>query len=395
MVAVTPRTETRRSVLPWRRHQVDVALAPLLEAYLEGHKKADTTRIEAAYDVALEAHSEQVRRSGELYISHPLGVARILADLGLDDVTIAAALLHDAVEDTPLTKEQLEELFGGEVAAIVDGVTKLDRMEFESRLAQQAATMRKMLVAMANDIRVLLIKLADRLHNMRTIASLPEAKQSRIARETLDIYAPLAHRLGIGDIKWQLEDLAFAVLHPKRYAEIEHLVATALARTRCRPRRRARRDPPAARGAAHRGRGHRPAEALLVDLREDGRARQGLRRGPRPARGARRRRLGEGLLRRARLDPRVVATGPGSLQGLHRAAEVQPLPVAPHHRGGTGRPSGRGADPDRGHEPARRVRCRRALGLQGVGVGQERDRLRAGSSASSSGSTRPRTPSSS
>jgi guanosine-3',5'-bis(diphosphate) 3'-pyrophosphohydrolase len=226
MVGVVPRPETRRSVLPWRRHQVDVALAPLLEAYLEGHKKADTARIEAAYDVALVAHAEQVRRSGEPYISHPLGVARILADLGLDDVTIAAALLHDAVEDTELTQEQLEELFGHEVAAIVDGVTKLDRMEFESRLAQQAATMRKMLVAMANDIRVLLIKLADRLHNMRTIASLPEAKQSRIARETLDIYAPLAHRLGIGEIKWQLEDLAFAVLHPKRYAEIEQLVAT-------------------------------------------------------------------------------------------------------------------------------------------------------------------------
>src|SRR3954447_588435 len=225
MVGVVPRPETRRSVLPWRRHQVDVALAPLLEAYLEGHKKADTARIEAAYDVALEAHSEQVRRSGELYISHPLGVARILADLGLDDVTIAAALLHDAVEDTPLTKEQLEELFGHEVASIVDGVTKLDRMQFDSKEAQQAATMRKMLVAMAKDIRVLLIKLADRLHNMRTIASLPEAKQLRIAQETLDIYAPLAHRLGIGDVKWQLEDLAFAVLYPKRYAEIAEMAA--------------------------------------------------------------------------------------------------------------------------------------------------------------------------
>src|SRR6478735_3840037 len=220
MVGVVPRPDAKRSVLPWRRHQVDVALAPLLESYLEHHRKADTARIEAAYDVALEAHAEQVRRSGEPYISHPLGVARILAELGMDDVTVAAALLHDAVEDTPLTQDQLEELFGHEVAAIVDGVTKLDRMEFESRLAQQAATMRKMLVAMANDIRVLLIKLADRLHNMRTIASLPEAKQSRIARETLDIYAPLAHRLGIGEIKWQLEDLAFAVRQPKHYASI-------------------------------------------------------------------------------------------------------------------------------------------------------------------------------
>jgi len=201
-------------------------LAPLVNIYLERHRRGDTTMIEHAYDIARDAHREQVRRSGEPYITHPVGVALVLADLGLDDVTIAAALLHDAVEDTELTQDQLEELFGHEVASIVDGVTKLDRMEFESRLAQQAATMRKMLVAMANDIRVLLIKLADRLHNMRTIASLPEAKQSRIARETLDIYAPLAHRLGIGEIKWQLEDLAFAVLHPKRYAEIEQLVAT-------------------------------------------------------------------------------------------------------------------------------------------------------------------------
>jgi GTP diphosphokinase / guanosine-3',5'-bis(diphosphate) 3'-diphosphatase len=226
MVATSPRSDVRRSVLPWRRHQVDVAVAPLVEAYLAHHRRADTGLIEHAYEVALRAHAEQVRRSGEPYISHPIGVARILADLGLDDATIAAALLHDAVEDTELTQEQLEEEFGAEVAMMVDGVTKLDRLEFESRLAQQAATLRKLLVAMAKDIRVLLIKLADRLHNMRTIASLPDAKQVRIARETLDIYAPLAHRLGIGDLKWQLEDLAFAVLHPKRYAEIEQLVAT-------------------------------------------------------------------------------------------------------------------------------------------------------------------------
>src|SRR5947208_4848822 len=151
----------------------------------------------------------------------------ILADLGLDDVTIAGALLHDAVEDTELTLADLVDEFGSEVTSIVDGVTKLDRLQFDSREAAQAATMRKMLVAMAKDIRVLLIKLADRLHNMRTIASLPEAKQKRIAQETLDIYAPLAHRLGIQDVKWQLEDLTFAVLHPKRYAEIEAMVLQA------------------------------------------------------------------------------------------------------------------------------------------------------------------------
>lgn len=219
-------TLERRSVLPWRRQHVDVALAPLIRTFREEHRRADTTLIERAYAVARRAHADQVRRSGEPYISHPLGVATIVAALGLDDVTVAAALLHDAVEDTSVTLEQLEAQFGAEVAALVDGVTKLDRLQFDSREAQHAATVRKMLVAMAKDLRVIIIKLADRLHNMRTIASLPEAKQRRIAEETLDVYAPLAHRLGIGELKWQLEDLAFAVLHPKRYAEIEQLVAT-------------------------------------------------------------------------------------------------------------------------------------------------------------------------
>jgi GTP pyrophosphokinase len=216
----------RRSVLPWRRHHVDVAVAPLVALYKEHHRKADTDLIERAFEVARVAHAEQVRRSGDPYIAHPLGVAMILAGLGLDDVTLAGALLHDAVEDTVITSADIRSSFGSDVAEIVDGVTKLDRLQFDSREEQQSATLRKMLVAMAKDIRVLLIKLADRLHNMRTIASLPEAKQLRIAQETLDIYAPLAHRLGIADVKWQLEDLAFAVLHPKRYAEIEQMVAT-------------------------------------------------------------------------------------------------------------------------------------------------------------------------
>jgi GTP pyrophosphokinase len=203
----------------------DALLSGLLDRYHERHPKGATELIEHAYLVAREAHKDQVRRSGDAYITHPVGVATVLADLGLDDVTLAAALLHDAVEDTDITLVDLARDFGDDVASIVDGVTKLDRIKFDSREEQQAATMRKMLVAMAKDLRVLLIKLADRLHNMRTIASLPEEKQLRIARETLDIYAPLAHRLGIGDVKWQLEDLAFAVLHPKRYAEIDHMVA--------------------------------------------------------------------------------------------------------------------------------------------------------------------------
>jgi len=218
---------TVERVLPWRRQvQTADALTPLLTAFRSRHPRNDTALIVAAYERAAAAHDGQLRNSGEAYISHPLAVATILAGLGLDDITIAASLLHDAVEDTGVTLEELDREFGPVVSAIVDGVTKLERVRFDSKQAQQAATMRKMLVAMAKDPRVLLIKLADRLHNMRTIAAMPEWKQKRTAQETLDIYAPLAHRFGIQDIKWQLEDLAFAALHPRRYAEIEQMVAT-------------------------------------------------------------------------------------------------------------------------------------------------------------------------
>jgi len=217
---------TVERVLPWRRQvQTDDALSPLLSSFRRRHPRADTALLVRAYDVAAAAHEGQLRSSGEAYISHPLAVATILAGLGLDDITIVAALLHDAVEDTVVTLDDVEGDFGPVVAAIVDGVTKLDRIRFDSKQAQQAATMRKMLVAMAKDPRVLLIKLADRLHNMLTVAALPQWKQERTAQETLDIYAPLAHRFGIQDIKWQLEDLAFATLHPRRYAEIEQMVA--------------------------------------------------------------------------------------------------------------------------------------------------------------------------
>src|SRR3954469_14991450 len=203
----------------------DALLGSLLGHYLGRHPDASTTLIEAAYAVAKEAHRGQVRRSGDAYITHPLGVASVLADLGLDDTTIAGALLHDAVEDTPITLADVDRGFGPEVAALVDGVTKLERIHFDTKEAQQAATMRKMLVAMAKDLRGLIIKLSDRLHNMATLAALPSNKQERIARETIDIYAPLAHRLGMQDMKQQLEDLAFATLHPKRYAEIDHMVS--------------------------------------------------------------------------------------------------------------------------------------------------------------------------
>jgi GTP diphosphokinase / guanosine-3',5'-bis(diphosphate) 3'-diphosphatase len=195
-------------------------------AALERHgctKDLDVVR--KAHALATEVHQTQKRASGDPYIVHPVAVATIVAELGLDPLSAAAALLHDAVEDTEVTVDRVEREFGPQVAAMVDGVTKLDRVRFDSKEAQQAATMRKMIVAIAEDWRVLVIKLADRLHNMRTIGSMPVWKQQRTAKETLDIYAPLAHRLGIQEIKWQLEDLSFSVLHPKRYAEIAQLVA--------------------------------------------------------------------------------------------------------------------------------------------------------------------------
>ncbi|NND75247.1 MAG: bifunctional (p)ppGpp synthetase/guanosine-3',5'-bis(diphosphate) 3'-pyrophosphohydrolase [Ilumatobacter sp.] len=216
-------------VLPWRRTPTTptaAELAPLLGAYRRRHPKAPINMINRAYRVAAEAHQAQRRGSGESYINHPLAVAQIVADIGLDEVSVAAALLHDAVEDTEITVADVDQEFGSAVAAIVDGVTKLERIRFDSREEQQAATMRKMLVAMAKDLRVLIIKLADRLHNMRTIAAMPLEKQQRIAQETLDIYAPLAHRLGMQEMKQQLEDLSFAALHPKRFAELDHLVSS-------------------------------------------------------------------------------------------------------------------------------------------------------------------------
>jgi GTP diphosphokinase / guanosine-3',5'-bis(diphosphate) 3'-diphosphatase len=186
--------------------------------------KADLRLIERAYEYAASSHADQFRASGEPFIEHPLGVCDILAELGMDTTTLVSALLHDVVEDTPLSLADIESEFGAEVAQIIDGLTKLDKISFHSREQAQAENLRKMIIAMARDIRVLLIKLADRLHNMRTIGHLPREKQDEKARETLDVFAPLAHRLGIGQIKWQLEDLSFATLHPKRFEEIVRMV---------------------------------------------------------------------------------------------------------------------------------------------------------------------------
>src|SRR2546429_5467108 len=176
--------------------------------------------VRRAYERAAAAHTGQRRLSGEDYVNHPLEVAAILADLELDAATIAAALLHDTVEDANVTAEEVKREFGPEVARLVEGVTKLGRISLRTDQQQQAENIRKMMVAMAEDLRVVLIKLADRLHNMRTLEPLTEAKRRKISHETLDIYAPLAHRLGIGQIKWELEDLAFRNLEPEAYDDV-------------------------------------------------------------------------------------------------------------------------------------------------------------------------------
>jgi GTP pyrophosphokinase len=220
-----PRMRMRERIVRWRapKPPVQAVLDPLLSTVLASHPSADVTLLQRAYETADHYHRGQTRISGDPYITHPLAVAMILAELGMDDQTLCAGLLHDTVEDTSYTMDQLTADFGQEVALLVDGVTKLDKVQYGS--SAKAETIRKMVIAMSRDIRVLVIKLADRLHNMRTIGFLRPDKQNRIAQETLEIFAPLAHRLGMNAIKWELEDLAFSTTQPKVYDEIVHLVA--------------------------------------------------------------------------------------------------------------------------------------------------------------------------
>ena len=203
----------------------------------EAAERVDRDLVERAFVFACERHADQRRASGEDFIVHPIGVAKICAGMRLDTATLCAALLHDTVEDTSARSTRCETEFGDEIGALVDGVTKLSGVTFQSRDDRQAENYRKMMVAMAQDIRVILIKLADRLHNMRTLGSMPKQKQQEKAKETLEIFAPLAHRLGIHAIKWELEDLAFATLHPRKYNEIKQLVASSA--TSARPTSRA------------------------------------------------------------------------------------------------------------------------------------------------------------
>ena len=196
----------------------------LLAKVAENRPKDDLEIIRKAYEFSLKHHDGQTRASGEPYLIHPLAVALVLADMKLDSTAIAAGLLHDAIEDTPVTHEDICQGFGEHVAHIVEGVTKIDKIDFASREERQAENVRKMVLAMVDDIRVVLIKLADRLHNMRTLQHLPLERRQAVARETLEIYAPIAHRLGMGKVRGELEDLAFRYVDPIGYEQVHSAV---------------------------------------------------------------------------------------------------------------------------------------------------------------------------
>jgi len=192
----------------------------LVERVKRYNPQADEALLNRAYVYAMRAHGTQVRASGDPYMMHPLEVAAILTDLKLDDATIVAAVLHDTIEDTEATREEIDRLFGAEIGELVDGLTKIRRLDLVSKKAAQAENLRKLLLAVSNDVRVLLVKLADRLHNMRTLHFVPPEKRARIAEETLDIYAPLAGRMGMQDMREELEELAFRHFKPEAYATI-------------------------------------------------------------------------------------------------------------------------------------------------------------------------------
>ena len=356
-----------------QRSTVNPVLEPLVAVHKEFYPKADLTLLQRAYEVADQRHADQLRRSGDPYITHPLAVANILAELGMDTTTLIAALLHDTVEDTGYTLEALTEDFGTEVGHLVDGVTKLDKVALGT--AAEGETIRKMIIAMARDPRVLVIKVADRLHNMRTMRFLPPEKQARKARETLEVIAPLAHRLGMATVKWELEDLAFAILHPKKYEEIVRLVADrAPSRDTYLAKVRAEITATLTASKINAVVEGRPKhywsiyQKMIVKGRDFddihdlvGRA-DPVRRDPR-------------LLCRCGRGAFAVAADGRAVQGLHRPAAVRRVPVAAHDRRRAGGQAAGGADPHHRHAQDRGVRHRRALALQGS-QGAQRSRIR-------------------
>src|SRR6202020_259326 len=219
-----PESSASRGAEPDPRALIDARFRALLDTVPAPRPHDDVDIIRRAWEFSLEHHQGQVRASGEPYVLHPLEVAHVLAEMKLDSTAIAAGLLHDAVEDTPVTADDITRLFGEQVAHIVEGVTKIDKIQFANSEDRQAENVRKMLLAMVGDVRVVLIKLADRLHNMRTLQHLRVERQQATARETLDIYAPLAPRLGMGKLRGELEDLAFRYVDPLGYDQVSSAV---------------------------------------------------------------------------------------------------------------------------------------------------------------------------
>jgi (p)ppGpp synthase/HD superfamily hydrolase len=341
-------------------YDAKVELSALLEA-MGSAGEADRRLVQDAYAFALEVHKDQKRMSGAAYFCHVAWVALELAQMGLDARTVAAALLHDTVEDSGVSLEKLTSLFGSEVADLVDGVTKISTRTFKSVEERQAENLRKMLVAMAKDIRVLLIKLSDRLHNLRTIRFLPEDKQSRIARETLDVYAPLAHRLGIAKWKWEMEDRSMAVLNPDSFQKLWGEIETSQGNRQSllEQARLELENHLAAAGikAEVMARSKHTYSIYQKMLNQH----KGLLRPDGPAgHHQEHSRLLRGLRHRSR--GMEAPAGPG--QGLHRHAQEQHVPVAAYHgyRARRASPGDPGAHD--GDAPHGRAGHRRPLGLQ-------------------------------
>ena len=350
-------------------HPIDEQLRPLVDELVASCCGGRRRCRHGCHRARLRVRRRAARRvrcasPGEPYVVHPLGVARICAELRAETPVIVAALLHDTVEDTETTLEEIAAEFGDDVALLVDGVTKLSRIHFDSREQAQAESYRKMVLSMARDVRVVIVKLADRLHNMRTLGPLAKQKQLQNARETLEVYAP--DRASprhppdeVGARGPRVHDAAPAPLRRDRGARQP-------APRRPRGGRRGGRAHPrrgAARGRDQRG-DPRPRQALLFDLPEDGARRQGVQRDPRPDRDARPGRLRQGLLRRDRRPACALEADSGPLQGLRRDAEVERLPVAAHDRDRAQGPAARDPGAHARDAPDGRVRRRRALDLQ-------------------------------
>ena len=317
----------------------------------------------------MQKHGEQKRANGDPYFSHPLEVAAILTDMQLDEATIAVALLHDTIEDTDATREEIDTIFGEEIGGLVEGLTKMKRLDLVSKKAEQAENLRKLLLAISEDVRVLLVKLADRLHNMRTLDHMPEEKRKRIAEETMEIYAPLAGRMGMQDMREELEELAFRHINPQAHAHRHRRAWPRSGRTQQRLVMRISNEltQKLEREGIKATVRSRQKKALSV-FRKMERKADRLRAALRHLRLPRHRREGRGLLPRARHRPHDLADGAGPFQGLHLDAEAERLPLDPHHHDRPVEPAHRTADPHLADAQHRRIRHRRAHALQGQGA---------------------------